>query len=179
MVCINKASRGSLQALQGLWNYVEGQFTPWTVITMYAFCHVLVSVRTIQHYMKGDSQCLESRKKENSFKCKSSYPINKLFLRVTPVIVIESARLYKQSSEITCEYKRRFFSNFNPSLKHSLHNKICVHLSFYCYSMALTFPSLSIGMFILISFLYAILSGHFLPNPNGGSMFLNMLKISV
>ena len=45
--------------------------------------------------------------------------------------------------------------------------------------LKLTFPSLSIGMFIRINLLYAILSGHFLPKPRGGSIWQRKLKTSV
>ena len=41
-----------------------------------------------------------------------------------------------------------------------------------------TVPSSSIGWFILINFLNAKRSGHLLPNPKGGSMFLSMSYIS-
>ena len=42
-----------------------------------------------------------------------------------------------------------------------------------------TFPSVSTGMFIRISFLYASRYGHLFPKPSGGSMFLSMSNISV
>jgi len=41
-----------------------------------------------------------------------------------------------------------------------------------------TFMSLSRGMFILISFLYANRFGHFPPKPSGGSMFFSISYIS-
>ena len=43
-------------------------------------------------------------------------PLINPFLHVTPVIVIESARLYKQSTVITCEYRRRV--TFRTSTPH-------------------------------------------------------------
>ena len=80
-------------------------------------------------------------------------------------------------TDVTCIKCRfsNFLQTFNTNCKTSIvPPEFCV-----CTNRKLTFPSLSIGIFIRISFLYAIRSGHFFPNPNGGSICRSMLNTSV